>query len=52
MNRDLDEWYVAGVNLAIASFDRGEAIPHKQVEEWVESWGGDNEKPVPKIPKQ
>lgn len=45
---DLNEWQVAGIKRAIASVDRGEAIPHDQVEDWVSSWGSASEKPMPK----
>lgn len=45
---DTNEWQVSGVKGAIASLDRGEAIPHKSIKDWVASWGGGNEKPVPK----
>ena len=43
----VNEWQVAGIKRAIASFDRGEGIAHKQVEEWVASWGSDKELPAP-----
>ena len=45
---DGNEWQVAGINRAIASLDRGEGVPHNQVEEWVASWGSDREIPTPK----
>jgi predicted transcriptional regulator len=35
---DINEWQVAGVLAAIASLDRGKAIPHERVKEWVTSW--------------
>ena len=35
----IDEWQVVGIKRAIASLDRGEGIPHDQVEDWVASWG-------------
>jgi predicted transcriptional regulator len=44
---EVNEWQVAGIKRAIASFDRGEGIAHKQVEEWVASWGSDKELPAP-----
>jgi len=40
---DLDEWQVAGIERAIASLDRGGAIPHEAVKAWIGSWGSDNE---------
>lgn len=36
---DVNEWQIAGIKEAIASMDRGEGVPHEQVEEWVRSWG-------------
>jgi RHH-type rel operon transcriptional repressor/antitoxin RelB len=45
---EVNEWQVAGIKRAIASLDRGEAVPHDRVREWVESWGSANEGPAPK----
>jgi predicted transcriptional regulator len=45
---DINEWQVAGIKQAISSLDRGEGIPHEQVKDWVTSWGGGKERPVPK----
>ena len=45
---DTNEWQVSGIKRAIASLDRGEGISHESVRDWVASWGGANEKPVPK----
>jgi RHH-type transcriptional regulator, rel operon repressor / antitoxin RelB len=45
---ELNEWQVAGIKRAITSLDRGKGISHDQVEDWVASWGGANEKPMPK----
>jgi RHH-type rel operon transcriptional repressor/antitoxin RelB len=45
---DVNEWQVAGIKRAMESMDRGEGIPHKQVEEWVRSWGRGKEKSAPK----
>ncbi|HZN30611.1 MAG TPA: CopG family ribbon-helix-helix protein [Xanthobacteraceae bacterium] len=45
---DVNEWQVAGIRRAIASLDRGEGVTHKQVEEWVASWGSGKERPAPK----
>jgi RHH-type rel operon transcriptional repressor/antitoxin RelB len=44
----LNEWQVAGVKQAISSLDRGEGIPHDEVKDWVNSWGGKRERSVPK----
>jgi RHH-type rel operon transcriptional repressor/antitoxin RelB len=45
---DVNEGQVAGIKQAIASFDRGEGVPHEQVRDWVTSWGGKRERPIPK----
>jgi RHH-type transcriptional regulator, rel operon repressor / antitoxin RelB len=45
---DVNEWQVAGIKRAIASLDRGEGIPHEEVKDWVKSWGGKGERPIPK----
>jgi predicted transcriptional regulator len=45
---DVNEWQVAGVKRAIASFDRGEGVSHQEVKDWVNSWGRRRERPVPK----
>ena len=45
---DVNEWQVAGIKQAIVSLDRGDAIAHDRVKDWVASWGGNNERPAPK----
>jgi len=45
---DVNEWQVAGVKRAMASLDRGDGVAHKEVENWVNSWGRKRERPVPK----
>jgi RHH-type rel operon transcriptional repressor/antitoxin RelB len=47
---DVNEWQIAGIKRAIASLDRGEGIPHRQVKDWIASWGSENERPIPKRP--
>jgi RHH-type transcriptional regulator, rel operon repressor / antitoxin RelB len=44
---DVNEWQVAGIKRAIASLDRGEGVSHQRVKDWVASWGGSKERPVP-----
>jgi RHH-type rel operon transcriptional repressor/antitoxin RelB len=44
----INEWQVAGIKQAIASLDRGEGVPHTQVKDWIASWGGAREQPIPK----
>ena len=48
---DANEWQVAGVKRAIASMDRGEGVPHEQVEAWVQSWGASKKRPAPRRAK-
>ena len=45
---EVNEWQVAGIKQAIASLDRGEAIAHEQVKDWVVSWGSGSERPIPR----
>jgi len=45
---DVNEWQVAGVKRAIASLDRGEGVSHKEVKDWINSWGRKRERAVPK----
>jgi len=45
---DVNEWQVAGIKQAMASLDRGEGVRHKEVKNWVASWGGKRERPAPK----
>jgi predicted transcriptional regulator len=45
---DVNEWQVAGIKKASASLDRGEGVPHDQVKDWVKSWGGGKEQPIPR----
>jgi len=45
---DVNEWQVAGTRRAMASLDRGEGVAHRQVKEWIASWGGKRERPIPK----
>ena len=45
---DVNEWQVAGVRKALASFDGGENVPHEQVKAWVNSWDGKRELSAPK----
>lgn len=45
---DVNEWQIAGVTDAISSLDRGRAITHKAIKDWVNSWGRRRERPAPK----
>ena len=44
----VQEWQEQRIRDAIASADRGEGVPHNNVLAWVQSWGTDNELPMPK----
>ena len=45
----LQEWRVSAMKAAIVSLDRGEAIPHAAVRDWIESWRTDGELDPPKF---
>ncbi len=45
---DINEWQVAGIERAALSLDRGKGVSHKEVKEWVNSWGRKRERPAPK----
>jgi len=45
---DVNEWQIAGIKQAIASLERGEGIPHREVKDWISSWGSGNERPMPR----
>jgi predicted transcriptional regulator len=44
----VQDWQDARIREALAAVERGEVIANDDVVEWVESWGTDNELPVPK----
>ncbi len=45
---DVNEWQIAGVKDALASLDGGKGIGHKEVKDWVNSWGRTRERQAPK----
>jgi RHH-type transcriptional regulator, rel operon repressor / antitoxin RelB len=45
---DINETQVFGIKNAIASLDRGEAVSHDEVREWVLSWDSPKEQPIPR----
>lgn len=45
---DVNEWQTAGIKKAIASIDRGRGVLHKHVKAWVQSWGKQHERQMPK----
>ena len=44
----LKEWQIEGIKKAIVSLDRGEGVPHEEVDAWVASWKTDDALPMPK----
>ena len=44
----VNEVQVFGIKNAIASLDRGEAVSHDEVQEWVLSWDSPQEQPIPR----
>jgi RHH-type rel operon transcriptional repressor/antitoxin RelB len=45
---DVNDAQVSGIKDAIASLDRGEAVSHEKVREWVLSWDSPQEQPIPR----
>lgn len=45
---ELEERQIEGIRRAMASLDRGEGVPHEDVEAWVDSWETEDELPMPK----
>jgi predicted transcriptional regulator len=43
----INEWQVAGIKQAATALDRGAGVAHREVREWVESWGSKRELPPP-----
>jgi predicted transcriptional regulator len=41
----VQEWQIAGIEAALESLDRGESVPHEEVEAWAASLGTDDEAP-------
>ena len=42
-----NEWQVAGIYEALASLEKGQAVDHDEVSDWVRSWASENELPPP-----
>lgn len=38
-NADAADWQLAEILAAIAEIDRGAAVSHQRVAEWLQSWG-------------
>lgn len=44
---ELEERQIEGIKKAIASLDHGEGVAHEDVTDWVTSWDGEDELPIP-----
>jgi RHH-type rel operon transcriptional repressor/antitoxin RelB len=42
------EWQVAAIDSAVLEADKGGFVSHDVAEEWLTSWGTENELPAPK----
>ena len=45
---DVNEWQVAGIRQAIASLDHTAGVTHREIKQWVNSWGRRRERAAPK----
>ena len=45
---DTNEWQISGITAALSSLDRGKAIAHERVKQWVGSWETRKERPTPR----
>ena len=48
---EIEERQIEGIKQAMVSLDRGDGIPHDEVESWVESWDAEGEGPLPEAPR-
>jgi RHH-type rel operon transcriptional repressor/antitoxin RelB len=44
---DLQSWQLAAIRQGLDEADAGKLIPHEEVVAWVESWGKEDERPMP-----
>ncbi len=45
---DLYDWQIEAIREGIADVDAGRVVDHEAVAAWLESWGTENELPVPR----
>jgi predicted transcriptional regulator len=46
---DLNSWQIAHIKDALDEEESGaRGVPHEKVVDWIESWGTDRERPMPK----
>jgi predicted transcriptional regulator len=43
-----EEWQLGEIHAGIAELDRGKAVRHEEVSEWLQSWGKRKEKKAPR----
>ena len=44
---ELTDWQIKGVEQAEKSLAEGRTISHERIDEWMKSWGTENELPMP-----
>ena len=44
---ELQLWQFAAIEEGLRDADAGRVVPHREVAEWVESWGKPRERPIP-----
>jgi predicted transcriptional regulator len=44
---DLQSWQLAAIRQGLEEADAGKLVPHEDVVAWVESWGNEDERPMP-----
>jgi predicted transcriptional regulator len=44
---ELQAWQLAAIDAGIADADAGNLVPHEDVVAWVNSWGTEDELPMP-----
>lgn len=47
---EIEERQIEGIKRAMASLDRGDGVPHDEVESWIASWDTEGEEPLPEAP--
>ena len=45
---ETQSWQVARIERGLAEIDRGDAVPHEEVAEWLSGWGGAGENEPPR----
>ena len=42
---ETQSWQIARIERGLAEIDRGEAVPHEKVAEWLSGWGREDKPP-------